>query len=371
MGRRRRSMEFISNDKSRMITYHKRKKGLEKKLYEISTLCGIKACMIIYGPRSQNGHPCDMATWPENDEDCVRTLVNKFKSNTISSARKRGTRDLSDYFIDRKKNIEKEISRKRTENCRSNIMFRTWDERMDYFSCEQLRIVQGFLDTKIEAVQRKIDMLKAADNKSFAMNIDAALEITGNSNDVFGSIPSDFPNYTQGMLQRINVGLDLQAGNLLPMPKSYVKSLDDLNGLQWPDFYSSYNQGDHSSLLPFCVNPLADPMKVKVDEACSSHGNMSISTGIQYSPPNYPIYYDLAVGLMENMTVINNSMLPPMFNYNPRMQMIPPINVRNPMMQTLPDDDQMHGPPADMNSLYTYIGTHGINEFEIDEDAAA
>ncbi|KAG7982973.1 hypothetical protein I3843_04G080200 [Carya illinoinensis] len=349
MGRRRRSMEFISNDKSRMITYHKRKKGLEKKLYELSTLCGIKACMIIYGPR-RNGHPCDMATWPENDEDCVRTLVNKFKSNT-SSARKRGTQDLSDYFIDRKKNIDKEISRKRMENCRSN-MFRTWDERMDYFSYEQLRIAQGFLDTKIEAVQRKIDMLKAADNNSYAMNIDAALEITGNSN-VFGSIPSDFPNYTdQGMIQRINVGLD-QASDLLPMPKSCVKSLDDHNGLQWPDFYSSYDQGDHSSLLPFCINPLADPMKVvKVDEACSSHGNMSISTMIQYSPPSYPIYYDLTVGLMENISV-NNSLLPPMFNYNPSMQLIPPINVQNPMMQTNLPDDQMHGPPADMNSIYT------------------
>lgn len=43
-------LAFIVNDAARKVTYKKRMKGLLKKIDELSTLCGIEACAIVYGP---------------------------------------------------------------------------------------------------------------------------------------------------------------------------------------------------------------------------------------------------------------------------------------------------------------------------------
>ncbi|KAK1388692.1 agamous-like MADS-box protein AGL80 [Heracleum sosnowskyi] len=50
MTRKKVKLAFINNDASRKATYKKRKKGLMKKVNELSTLCGIDACAIIYSP---------------------------------------------------------------------------------------------------------------------------------------------------------------------------------------------------------------------------------------------------------------------------------------------------------------------------------
>ncbi|XP_057419886.1 agamous-like MADS-box protein AGL80 [Lotus japonicus] len=50
MARRKIKREYIVNDSARKTTYRKRKKGLIKKVDELSTLCGIEACAIIYSP---------------------------------------------------------------------------------------------------------------------------------------------------------------------------------------------------------------------------------------------------------------------------------------------------------------------------------
>ncbi|OIV95656.1 hypothetical protein TanjilG_01450 [Lupinus angustifolius] len=43
-------LAFILNDSARKATYNRRKKGLLKKVNELSTLCGIEACAIVYSP---------------------------------------------------------------------------------------------------------------------------------------------------------------------------------------------------------------------------------------------------------------------------------------------------------------------------------
>ncbi|KAL0744317.1 hypothetical protein Bca4012_085830 [Brassica carinata] len=50
MTRKKVQLAFIVNNSSRKATYKKRKRGLLKKVHEISTLCGIRAGAIIYGP---------------------------------------------------------------------------------------------------------------------------------------------------------------------------------------------------------------------------------------------------------------------------------------------------------------------------------
>ncbi|XP_062083471.1 agamous-like MADS-box protein AGL80 [Humulus lupulus] len=50
MTRKKVKLDYITNDTARKTTFKKRKKGLMKKVSELSTLCDIDACAIMYGP---------------------------------------------------------------------------------------------------------------------------------------------------------------------------------------------------------------------------------------------------------------------------------------------------------------------------------
>ncbi|KAK6911714.1 Transcription factor, MADS-box [Dillenia turbinata] len=53
MTRKKVKLAYIQNDSARKLTFKKRKKGLMKKVSELSILCGIEACAVIYGPYEQ------------------------------------------------------------------------------------------------------------------------------------------------------------------------------------------------------------------------------------------------------------------------------------------------------------------------------
>lgn len=73
MTRKKVKLAFITNDASRKATFKKRKKGLLKKLTELTILCGIDACAIVFSPF--NSHP-DL--WPSVVG--VHRVLSHFKS---------------------------------------------------------------------------------------------------------------------------------------------------------------------------------------------------------------------------------------------------------------------------------------------------
>ncbi|AAC13600.1 contains similarity to SRF-type transcription factor DNA-binding and dimerization domain (Pfam: transcript_fact.hmm, score 63.38) [Arabidopsis thaliana] len=50
MGMKKVKLSLIANEISRETSFMKRKNGIMKKLYELSTLCGVQACTLIYSP---------------------------------------------------------------------------------------------------------------------------------------------------------------------------------------------------------------------------------------------------------------------------------------------------------------------------------
>lgn len=59
MTRKKVTLAYIANDSARKATFKKRKKGLIKKVSELSTLCGIEACAVIYSP-----YDTEPEVWP-------------------------------------------------------------------------------------------------------------------------------------------------------------------------------------------------------------------------------------------------------------------------------------------------------------------
>ncbi|WOL09801.1 agamous-like MADS-box protein AGL80 [Canna indica] len=73
MARKKVKLAWISNDATRRATYKKRKHGLLKKVRELTTLCHVTACMIVYGPEEAQPE-----AWPSAAE--AAPVIRRFKS---------------------------------------------------------------------------------------------------------------------------------------------------------------------------------------------------------------------------------------------------------------------------------------------------
>ncbi|KAF5192426.1 Mads-box transcription factor family protein [Thalictrum thalictroides] len=70
-------LHLIGKENARNTTFVKRKKGLEKKIYEFAALCGVDACMIIYGPNNRNSACMSkLEIWPKNQDEVYRIIDN-------------------------------------------------------------------------------------------------------------------------------------------------------------------------------------------------------------------------------------------------------------------------------------------------------
>lgn len=147
MGRRKIGMELIKNERCRNLTYQKRKKGLEKKAEELSILCQVKLCLIIYGDKEQE-EPATV--WPE--KDTVQSLIESYRGRSDDDRRLR-THDLSFYFRELSKKVEMESSKLRKRN--HEAKYPTWDEFYDNLSADQLKQLAISLGGKIELIKQR------------------------------------------------------------------------------------------------------------------------------------------------------------------------------------------------------------------------
>ncbi|XP_019093734.1 PREDICTED: agamous-like MADS-box protein AGL80 isoform X2 [Camelina sativa] len=75
MTRKKLNLSFIENDSMRKARFNKGKKGFVKKIHELSVLCGIEACAVIYSPSNSV-----LEVWPSNLG--VKNVVEKFEMLT-------------------------------------------------------------------------------------------------------------------------------------------------------------------------------------------------------------------------------------------------------------------------------------------------
>ncbi|KAK4438361.1 Agamous-like MADS-box protein [Sesamum alatum] len=163
MGRAKLNMELISKEKSRNITFKKRKEGLIRKMHEFTTLCDVSACMIIYGPKQDKGGSNDPEIWPQNLDE-VRRIIDIYKSKNKDSGNK--TFGLSDFFHDRKRKIEDELAKLRKKNMEAK--YPTWLEFMNSRTEPQLRQFAAALSNKAEYVRSRIEFLKRSNKEGFS-----------------------------------------------------------------------------------------------------------------------------------------------------------------------------------------------------------
>ncbi|KAI9154289.1 hypothetical protein LWI28_023863 [Acer negundo] len=282
MGRGKLSLKLIDNEKARITTYQKRKRGLKKKVEEFATLCGVPACMVIYGPKLKN-KPVEVNVWPEEANDFMK-VVNLYRDKGFYA---RGVKayNLLDFFEDRKRKVDDNANKLRKSNLEAKFPS-SWDDRLNSLLADQLRVLLARFDHNIEAARQKIATIKGNRDRQRS-------EILG-----WNSYSSHDPHQVQRQIEIEHDEL-MMIINKQPPNISSVKPLLPLDYHQMQYFQSLHR-------LPYDLNPNNNnQMTINGGDyhhhnladggASSSGGNQVVVQPSFYfdpPPPPPPSYFD-------------------------------------------------------------------------------
>ncbi|XP_004500456.1 agamous-like MADS-box protein AGL80 [Cicer arietinum] len=159
MVRKKVKLAYIVNHGSRRATFRKRKNGIFKKISELTTLCGIEACAIIYGENEQEAE-----VWPSPAG--TRSVLNRFMS-LPELERRRKMVDLERFLT---KSIEKaqELLKKQWEENKKKEMSIVIDQFIytgeynigNMVSLKDLNDFSAFIDLNLSEIDQKLNSME-------------------------------------------------------------------------------------------------------------------------------------------------------------------------------------------------------------------
>ncbi|KAG5052349.1 hypothetical protein JHK87_004547 [Glycine soja] len=156
MARKKVDLAYISNPKKRKEVLKKRKNGLLKKVDEITTLCGIEACAIIYSPDEP-----EPQVW--SSDQGVESVIFKFRG---VSELTRNKRMFCQESLLRKNiiQVQGQLKKLRNENRMKEInlfmcQYFVGGNHLDKSNIIDLNDITSLADKKLEEITKKIEML--------------------------------------------------------------------------------------------------------------------------------------------------------------------------------------------------------------------
>ncbi|KAF5735026.1 agamous-like MADS-box protein AGL80 [Tripterygium wilfordii] len=116
--RKKVQLAYITDERARKATFKRRKQSLMKKASELSTLCGIDACAIIYNPYEEQHE-----VWPSNEE--IQPILSRFHNLSEMEKGKNKVDDVRfvQLRIDKAKNQLQKLCKVVREQEIINVMF--------------------------------------------------------------------------------------------------------------------------------------------------------------------------------------------------------------------------------------------------------
>ncbi|KAL5077054.1 hypothetical protein RYX36_016038 [Vicia faba] len=155
MTRKKVKLAFIENNTARKSAYNKRKKSLVKKVDELTTLCGIDACAIIYGPYDPQPE-----IWPSPSG--VQEVLSKFMTvPEVEQSRKMMNQES--FLKQRISKSEKQLQKQRRDNREKETtmhMFRCLNAGnivQNSMSVGDLNDLSWMIDHNLRAIGRRME----------------------------------------------------------------------------------------------------------------------------------------------------------------------------------------------------------------------
>ncbi|XP_010058573.2 agamous-like MADS-box protein AGL80 [Eucalyptus grandis] len=156
MTRKKAALAYIANDAARKATFKKRKNGLMKKVSELSTLCGIEACTIVYSP-----YQAEPEVWPSMLG--ARRAIARFK-NMSEMDQSRRMVNQQEFIRQRIVKAEEQLKKQLRENREREIvqvMYRALvGEGLQGLTIVDLNDLGWMLDKTGEEIEERIKKLK-------------------------------------------------------------------------------------------------------------------------------------------------------------------------------------------------------------------
>ncbi|KAF9597634.1 hypothetical protein IFM89_020194 [Coptis chinensis] len=157
MARKKVKLAWIVNDSARRMTFNKRKKGLLKKMGELSTLCGIEACATVYGPYDPVPD-----VWPSPSE--VHRVVMRFKSMPLVEQSKK-MMNQEGFLKQRTVKVNEQVRRLQRNNHENNMtklmgQCLTGKKGLNVVGSKEISDLAWVINEKMNAVQERIITLR-------------------------------------------------------------------------------------------------------------------------------------------------------------------------------------------------------------------
>ncbi|XP_057951182.1 uncharacterized protein LOC131145991 [Malania oleifera] len=156
MTRKKVKLGWIVNDSARKASLKKRRASLLKKVRELSTLCGVNACIIIYSPDE-----VEPAVWPSPPE--VQNMLLHFQS-LPELERSKKMMDQESYIKDRVARVQAQLRKQQRKNKEletSQIMDQIFQGRMvESLSMREMDGVAWWVDEKKKEIRKRVQFFQ-------------------------------------------------------------------------------------------------------------------------------------------------------------------------------------------------------------------
>ncbi|KAK2356732.1 agamous MADS-box protein AGL80 [Trifolium repens] len=155
MARKKVKLAFIVNDAARKASFNKRKTNLLKKVDEISTLCGIEACAIVYGPFEPQPD-----IWPSPLE--VQNVLSKFRSLT-EFEQNRNKLNQEDFLKQRISKAQEQLMKLRRENMENEMRVLLYNSighsriMRETISIDESNVLCRLIDQNLKDIGRRLE----------------------------------------------------------------------------------------------------------------------------------------------------------------------------------------------------------------------
>ncbi|EHA8587983.1 agamous-like MADS-box protein AGL80 [Cocos nucifera] len=156
MARKKVNLAWIANDSTRRATFKKRRKGLLKKVSELSTLCDVKACLVVYGPQE----PLPVV-WPSVHE-AIR-LVARFRSMPEMEQSKK-MMNQEEFLRQRVVKLQDQLRKHERENREIETTLLMYEglagRSLHNVGMQEVTSLAWMLEMRMKMVQQRIEMLR-------------------------------------------------------------------------------------------------------------------------------------------------------------------------------------------------------------------
>jgi len=155
MTRKKVKLAFISNDSARKATYNKRKKGIIKKVRELTILCGIPACAIISNPFNSKTE-----VWPNLEG--ARQVIERYHNSSTKDETKNVNQES--FLLQRITKAREQLQKQSHDNREkelNNLMIGYMKNRKlpDELSVSELKEFDKLIEKILKDMDNKIDAL--------------------------------------------------------------------------------------------------------------------------------------------------------------------------------------------------------------------